>query len=220
MSSSSPDEGTAGLSAKDDSFRETAMAAATDAMQSELQAVRGVADRLDDHFMRAVELLCGCGGRIVVTGLGKSGHIGSKIAATLSSVGRPAHFVHSTEALHGDSGALVPGDVLIGLSNSGRTAETCAFARYATSLGVPVIAIVGVVDSPLAQLSTVTLDASVSREADPLNLAPTASTTAALALGDALAAAAMAAVHFTPDDFHRRHPSGSLGQQLAEEGAR
>lgn len=201
-------------------LRQSVMTAAVEAMQRELQAVQGVADRLDEQFLAAVDLLVACHGRIVVTGLGKSGHIGSKIAATLSSVGRPAQFVHSTEALHGDSGALMAGDVLIGLSNSGRTAETLAFARYATSLGVPVIALVGVPDSPLAELSNVTLDASVPREADPLNLAPTASTTAALALGDALAAASMAAANFTPDDFHLRHPSGSLGEQLAHEGGR
>lgn len=199
-------------------LRKVAFGAAADALQSERDALEAVSNRLGEDFFRAVELLVACTGRTVVTGLGKSGHVAGKIAATLSSVGRPAQFVHATEALHGDSGALTRGDLLIALSNSGRTAEAVAFARYAVSIGVPVIALVGVKDSPLADLSSAVIDASVAREADPLNLAPTASTTAALALGDALAAAAMAVARFTPDDFHLRHPSGSLGEQLATDG--
>lgn len=196
-------------------LRTVALSAAADALRIERDALDAVASRLGDDFFRAVELLVECRGRAVVTGLGKSGHVAGKIAATLSSVGRPAQFVHAAEALHGDSGALTPGDVLIALSNSGRTAEACAFARYAASIAVPVIAIVGVRDSPLAAMSDAVIDASVAREADPLNLAPTASTTAAMALGDALASAAMAVARFTADEFHLRHPSGSLGEQLA-----
>ena len=201
-------------------FRAVALKAATDALSSERDALEAVSGRLDDGFIHAVEVIMACRGRTVVTGLGKSGYIAMKIAATLSSVGRPAQFVHSTEALHGDSGALTPGDVLIALSNSGRTAEVCAFARYATSIGVPVIAIVGDRTSPLAMLSEAVVDASVEREADPLNLAPTSSTTAALALGDALAAATMAVAQFTPAEFHRRHPSGALGERLSTEAGR
>jgi len=196
-------------------LRTVALSAAADALRIERDALDAVSSRLGEDFFRAVELLVECRGRTVVTGLGKSGHVAGKIAATLSSVGRPAQFVHAAEALHGDSGALTSGDVLIALSNSGRTAEACAFARYAVSIAVPVIAIVGVRDSPLAAMSDAVIDASVAREADPLNLAPTASTTAAMALGDALASAAMAVARFTADEFHRRHPSGSLGEQLA-----
>jgi len=206
--------------ASPESFRDVAFEAAANALSSERDALEAVSGRLDDGFIRAVKLVTACRGRTVVTGIGKSGYIAMKIAATLSSVGRPAQFLHSTEALHGDSGALTPGDVLIALSNSGRTAEVCAFARYATAIAVPVIAIVGDRTSPLAVLSEAVIDASVAREADPLNLAPTASTTAALALGDALSAATMAVAHFTPDEFHRRHPSGSLGEQLSTESGR
>lgn len=193
----------------------TALAAATEAMRREIEAVEMASGRLDAGFLAAVRLVVACRGRVVVTGLGKSGHIGRKVAATLSSVGIPAHFVHATEALHGDSGSLVHGDVLVALSNSGRTAEVRAFAEYARHLEVPVVSIVGVVASPLADLADAVIDASVRQEADPLGLAPTASTTAALILGDALAAAAMAVSGFTASDFHARHPDGALGEQLA-----
>lgn len=194
-----------------------ALAVGREALRLERDAIERSSQLLGDDFVRAVDLVAHCPGKVVVTGLGKSGHVGAKIAATLSSVGSPAFFVHSVEALHGDSGALSKGDVLIALSNSGRTAETVALARYAATLGVEIISIVGVTDSPLAQLSAAVLDASVEREADPLGLAPTASTTVAIAIGDALAAAAMTVDRFTPADFHARHPSGSLGEDLAPE---
>ncbi|MDR1712249.1 MAG: SIS domain-containing protein [Propionibacteriaceae bacterium] len=200
------------------SVTQAAAQAAQDAASYELDAVRLVTSRIGPEMMRAVELVAGASGRVIVTGLGKSGHIGSKIAASLSSLGTPAFFLHSAEALHGDLGTLTGSDVLIALSNSGSTAEVRYVAEYAKAQQTPVIAIIGVTDSPIGRIADVVLDASVPREADPLNLAPTASTTAALVLGDVLAAAVMAQKGFTPADFHQRHPSGALGARLGSEG--
>ena len=171
----------------------------------------------------AIGMLIACRGRIVVLGLGKSGHVGAKIAATLSSTGSPAFFMHGTEALHGDSGGLVPGDVMIALSNSGETAEVVTMARYALSQGIPVICILSKPESTLAKLSNLVIDTGVVLEADPLGLAPTASTTVTIAIGDALASGLMTARNFTRDNFFQRHPQGSLGSLLAteiHEGAR
>lgn len=168
----------------------------------------------------ALRLLSERRGKVVVTGLGKSGHIGRKIAATLSSVGTPAVFIHSSEALHGDSGAVCPGDVMIGISNSGETEEVCSFALMASKRSVPTIAITKNTDSTLSRLSKVTLQIVLEAEADPLNVAPTASTAATLALGDALASGMMHLIGFTHDDFHQFHPGGSLGALLAEDGAK
>lgn len=165
----------------------------------------------------AIALLLSCTGRIVVLGLGKSGHVGAKIAATLSSTGSPAFFMHGTEALHGDSGGLVPGDVMIALSNSGETAEVVTMARYARSQGIPVICVLSKPESTLAKLSNLVIDTGAVIEADPLGLAPTASTTVTIAVGDALASGLMTARNFTRDDFFQRHPQGSLGNLLATE---
>src|SRR5690606_35757610 len=153
-------------------------------------------------------------GRVVVSGLGKSGHIARKIAATLSSTGTSALFLHAAEAIHGDLGMVVRGDVLLAVSRSGDSAELLALLPHLTRLAVPVIALTGNAGSPLARAAAVHLDASVAAEACPLNLAPTASTTAAMAMGDALAAALLAARGFTSDDFARSHPGGALGRRL------
>jgi arabinose-5-phosphate isomerase len=161
-----------------------------------------------------LELLFNCRGRVVVTGLGKSGLIGAKISATFSSTGTPSFFLHATDALHGDSGALVPGDVLLAISNSGETAEVCAFAQLMSDFGVEVLAMTAGPDSTLAKIADAVLDIATASEADPLNLAPTSSTTVTLALGDAIACALMAARNFTPKEFARLHPAGALGKQL------
>lgn len=165
----------------------------------------------------AISLLLACRGRIVVLGLGKSGHVGAKMAATLSSTGSPSFFMHATEALHGDSGGLVPGDVVIALSNSGETAEVVTMARYARSQGIPVICVLSKPESSLARLSDVVIDTCAVTEADPLGLAPTASTTVTVAIGDALASGLMTARNFTREQFFQRHPQGSLGNLLATE---
>lgn len=171
--------------------------------------------RLDAAFLSAVESVVVCSSRVVVTGLGKSGIIGRKIAATLASTGTPAIFVHAAEALHGDSGMVAPGDLLIALSASGETPEVCQFAGLVAAQGNPVVALTGRSDSTLAALAAHHLDVSVPREADPLNLAPTASTTAALAMGDALASALIVRRGFTERDFARCHPAGALGRRLS-----
>ena len=153
-------------------------------------------------------------GRVVVSGLGKSGHVANKIAATLASTGTPAFFLHAAEASHGDLGMVTRGDVVLAISNSGETAEMLALLPHLRRLGVPVIAMTGNAASTLARAATVHLDVSVSEEACPLNLAPTASTTAALAMGDALATALLEARGFTSEDFARSHPGGALGRKL------
>ncbi|MGH3626696.1 MAG: KpsF/GutQ family sugar-phosphate isomerase [Sciscionella sp.] len=174
--------------------------------------VESVADRLGQPFVDAVELILDADGRVAVTGLGKSGLVGRKIAATLSSTGTPAFFVHAAEAHHGDAGMVLPADVMIAISNSGETAEVVAFAHMAHARGTGVIALVGVLDSALAREADVFLDIQVEREADPLDLAPTASTTVTMAMGDALSIALMVLRGYRPEDFFLNHPAGALGR--------
>ncbi len=183
-------------------------------IQLEAEALARLADRLDESFARACELLRDCCGRVVVTGMGKSGHIGGKIAATLASTGTPAFFVHPGEASHGDLGMITPGDVVLAISNSGETAEILTILPIIKRMGVRLVAMTGRRDSSLARQADVVLDVSVAKEACPLNLAPTASTTAALAMGDALAVALYRARGFTREDFARTHPAGQLGRRL------
>ena len=173
-----------------------------------------VARRMDDTFVRAVALVLGVSGRVVVMGMGKSGHIGRKIAATLASTGTPAMFVHPAEASHGDLGMITRFDLVLGISNSGESEELTAILPLIKRMGVPLLAITGRRDSTLGRHASVVLDASVDKEACPHNLAPTASTTAQLALGDALAVALLDARGFKADDFARSHPGGALGRKL------
>lgn len=173
-----------------------------------------VAQRLDASFAQAIELVLGIPGRVVVMGMGKSGHIGRKIAATLASTGTPAMFVHPAEASHGDLGMITSADVVLGISNSGESEELTAILPLIKRMGVPLLAITGRPDSTLGRHANVVLDASVDKEACPHNLAPTASTTAQLALGDALAVALLDAHGFKADDFARSHPGGALGRKL------
>jgi len=190
------------------------LAAAREVLAIESAAIARVSDLLDERFGRAVELLLHCSGRVVVTGVGKSGAIGRKLASTLASTGTPALFLHSAEGLHGDLGMVAPGDVLMAISYSGRTDDLTGILPVVKAMGVPVVALTGNATSFLAAHADVVLDISVEKEACPLNLAPTASTTAALALGDALAVCAMNARHFTTEDFARFHPGGTLGRGL------
>lgn len=183
-------------------------------MRTEADAVIALENRVGEDFVRACELILACSGRVVVSGIGKSGHIANKIAATLASTGTPAFFVHPAEASHGDLGMITRDDVLIALSNSGSTSELLAIVPLLKRRGARLIAMTGAPDSPLARLADVHLDAGVEREACPLNLAPTASTTAVLALGDALAVALLDARGFGPDDFASSHPGGALGRRL------
>lgn len=180
----------------------------------EAEAVAALASRIDQRFLDAVQLILGCHGRVIVSGIGKSGHIARKIAATLSSTGTPAYFVHAAEAAHGDLGMITREDVLIVLSNSGESDELLAIVPLVKRWGGRLIAITGNPASSLAREADVHLDAAVKEEACPLNLAPTASTTAALALGDALAVALLDARGFGAEDFARSHPGGSLGRRL------
>jgi arabinose-5-phosphate isomerase len=183
-------------------------------LATEAAAVAALVDRLGEDFERACELLLACEGRVVVTGMGKSGHVGNKIAATLASTGTPSFFLHPAEASHGDIGMITARDAVIALSNSGETEELLTILPLIKRLAVPLIALTGNEASTLARYATVTLDVSVPEEACPLNLAPTASTTAALAMGDALAVAVLEARGFTEEDFARSHPGGSLGRRL------
>jgi len=180
----------------------------------ESRAVAALSTRLDSSFADALAILLACRGRVVVSGIGKSGHVGNKIAATLASTGTPAFFVHPAEASHGDLGMITAEDVMIALSNSGESTELVTIVPLAKRRGAKLIAITGNADSTLARQADVHLDAAVEEEACPLGLAPTASTTAALALGDALAVAALEARGFSPEDFARSHPGGSLGRKL------
>ncbi|WP_417068251.1 KpsF/GutQ family sugar-phosphate isomerase [Niveibacterium terrae] len=180
----------------------------------EAAAVADLSRSIDGDFVHAARLILEAPGRVIVTGVGKSGHIARKIAATLASTGTPAYFVHATEAAHGDLGMITRDDVVLALSNSGTTAEVLTIAPAIKRNGAKLIAMTGHPDSTLAQLADVHLDAGTAREACPLNLAPTASTTAALALGDALAVALLEARGFGPDDFARSHPGGALGRRL------
>jgi arabinose-5-phosphate isomerase len=187
---------------------------ARETLDIEAQAVLAMAARLDERFVRAVELLLACKGRVVVMGMGKSGHIGRKITATLASTGTPAMFVHPAEASHGDLGMITAQDVVLGISNSGESEELTAILPLIKRMGVPLLAFTGRLASTLGRHADVVLDTSVEKEACPHNLAPTASTTAQLALGDALAVALLDARGFKADDFARSHPGGALGRKL------
>ena len=191
-----------------------ALQLARDTLDIEAQALLGLKSRLDDRFAQAVQLMLNVQGRVVVTGMGKSGHIGRKIAATLSSTGTPAMFVHPGEASHGDLGMIKRVDIVLGISNSGESDELVAILPMLKRQGVPLIAMTGGLHSSLALHANIVLDCSVEKEACPLNLAPTASTTAQLALGDALAVALLDARGFKAEDFARSHPGGSLGRRL------
>lgn len=193
-----------------------ALALARETLQIEADAILAMQARLthDRRFADAVALLLRCGGRVVVSGIGKSGHIARKIAATLASTGTPALFVHAAEALHGDLGMITEHDALIAISNSGEAAEFLAIVPIIRRMGAKLIAITGNEDSRMAKLADIHLNARVDKEACPLNLAPTASTTAALALGDALAVALLDARGFREEDFARSHPGGALGRRL------
>jgi arabinose-5-phosphate isomerase len=183
-------------------------------VETEAAAIKQLLAKIDAHFARACEHLLACQGRIVVLGMGKSGHIGNKIAATLASTGSPAFFVHPGEASHGDMGMITKQDVVIAISNSGNTAEIALLLPLIKRLNVPLIALTGRMQSPLAEAATVALDVSVHQEACPLGLAPTSSTTAALVMGDALAIALLQARGFTAEDFALSHPGGALGRRL------
>lgn len=191
-----------------------ALRLARETLKIEADAVMGLCDRLTDEFPQAVSLLLECSGRVVVSGIGKSGHIARKVAATLASTGTPAFFVHPAEASHGDLGMITPADVLIAFSNSGETAELLSIVPIVKRMGARLISVTGNRASNLAHLADVHLDAGVEKEACPLNLAPTASTTAALALGDALAVAVLDARGFGEEDFALSHPGGALGRKL------
>jgi arabinose-5-phosphate isomerase len=190
------------------------LALARNVLETEAQAVLALAGRLDANFVAAVKLVLDCKGRVVVSGIGKSGHIAHKIAATLASTGTPAFFVHPAEAIHGDLGMIAADDVVIALSNSGESSELLTILPLLKRRGARLIAMTGNVKSTLAREADVSLDASVAREAGSLGLAPTASTTAALALGDALALALLDARGFGAEDFARSHPGGALGRKL------
>ncbi|MBK7975830.1 MAG: KpsF/GutQ family sugar-phosphate isomerase [Deltaproteobacteria bacterium] len=183
-------------------------------LQVEAHAIQALAERLDESFARAVEVLHGCAGKVAVTGMGKSGLVGRKIASTLASTGTPAFFLHPAEAIHGDLGMLDRDDVVLALSNSGETEEVLRILPLIKRLGCPMVVITGGPTSRMARAGDVVLDVSVDLEACPLGLAPTSSTTAALAMGDALAMALLVARGFQPQDFAARHPGGSLGRQL------
>ena len=180
----------------------------------EASALRGLAARVDARFVQAVQRVLQTTGRVVVMGMGKSGHIGRKIAATLASTGTPAFFVHPAEASHGDLGMVTGQDLVLAISNSGESGELTALLPVLKRLGVPLIAMTGGLNSTLARHADLTLDCSVEREACPMNLAPTASTTAQLAMGAALAVVLLDARGFRPEDFARSHPGGALGRKL------
>jgi arabinose-5-phosphate isomerase len=193
---------------------EPLIASARRALAVETRALESLAPRLGPAFAQACRICLECRGRVVVTGMGKSGHVAHKIAATLASTGTPAFFLHPAEAGHGDLGMITRVDAVLALSNSGETAELVQLLPQLKRLAVPLIVMTGRSDSTLARAATVTLDVAVAEEACPLNLAPTASTTAALAMGDALAVAVLEARGFTRADFARSHPGGALGRQL------
>ncbi len=183
-------------------------------LQTEANALTALVQRLDGQFAQACREMLACKGRVVVTGVGKSGHVCRKIAATLASVGTPAFFVHAGEASHGDLGMLLPGDTVLAISNSGSTQELLAILPAIKRLGLPLIALTGKRDSQLARMADISLDVSVDDEACSLGLAPTASTTVAMAMGDALAIALLEVRGFSPEDFARAHPGGRLGRRL------
>ena len=190
------------------------LALAQEVLRLEASEIEALANRLDENFYQAVRLILQCQGRVVVSGMGKSGHIGGKIASTFASTGTPAFFMHPAEASHGDLGMIMQGDVLIALSNSGESDEILAILPPLKRLGATIIAITGKNDSTLAKAADIHLSAHVSKEACPLGLSPTSSTTVALALGDALALCVLDQRDFTAEDFARSHPGGSLGRRL------
>jgi len=192
----------------------SALALAREVLRIEAHSIAALVDRIDADFQRAVDLLLGCTGRVVVSGVGRSGHIGRKMAATLASTGTPALFVHAAEAAHGDLGMVTARDVFIAMSYSGETAELLTIVPVIKREGMPMIALTGNAASSLARHADVHLNVFVEKEACPLNLAPTSSTTAMLALGDALAIACLDARGFSSDDFARSHPGGTLGRRL------
>jgi arabinose-5-phosphate isomerase len=183
-------------------------------LEIESDAIRELIPRLDEGFDRAVEILIACAGRVVVTGMGKSGLIAQKISATLASIGTPSLYLHPADAIHGDLGRIVKGDALVAISNSGDTEEILALVPWLKRLGVPLLALTGNPRSALAQAAEVHIDVGVRSEACPLGLAPTASTTAALAMGDAISMALLERRGFTVDDFAVLHPGGRLGKKL------
>jgi arabinose-5-phosphate isomerase len=191
-----------------------AIALAQETLSIEAQALTTMAARVGDEFVKATGLILACTGRVVVTGMGKSGHVGRKITATLASTGTPAMFMHPAEASHGDLGMITAADVVIAISNSGESEELTAILPLIKRMGVPMIAMTGRRQSALGQHADVVLDTSVDKEACPHNLAPTASTTAQLAMGDALAVSLLDARGFKADDFARSHPGGALGRKL------
>jgi len=190
------------------------LALARDTLAIEAMAIEAMAARLDERFVQATRLALACRGRLVVTGMGKSGHVGRKIAATLASTGTPAMFVHPAEASHGDLGMITRDDVVLAISNSGESEELTAILPLIKRMGVPLLAMTGRADSSLGRHADLVLDTGVTKEACPHNLAPTASTTAQLAMGDAFAIALLQARGFRPDDFARSHPGGALGRKL------
>lgn len=183
-------------------------------IKDEAQALLDLIPQIDDNFDNAVELILGCHGKVIVTGVGKSGHIGAKIAATLSSTGTPSFFINPLDVYHGDLGVMTPDDVVLAISNSGQTDELLRFIPMLQHMRVPIIGMSGNPGSLLAKYSTCHINVSVSKEACPLNLAPTSSTTATLAMGDALAVALMERRNFQPKDFAQFHPGGELGKRL------
>ncbi len=194
--------------------KRSALDIARNVLRIEAKEIEALADRLDESFETAVQLILECKGRVVVSGMGKSGHIGGKIAATMASTGTPAFFMHPAEASHGDLGMITNGDVVIALSNSGESEEILNIIPTIKRLGAKIISITGKATSTLAKESHIHLSAEVSQEACPLGLAPTASTTAALALGDALAVCVLDYRDFSAEDFAKSHPGGSLGRRL------
>lgn len=204
-------DATAGAPALD---ADRALALARRTFEIEARALHALGQRLGTEFSDAVRMVLGCRGRVIVMGMGKSGHVGRKVAATLASTGTPAFFVHPAEAGHGDLGMVQPGDVVLAISNSGESDELAAILPALRRLGTTLVAVTGRPDSTLARHADRVLSSAVDQEACPLNLAPTASTTAALALGDALAVALLDARGFGADDFARSHPGGSLGRRL------
>jgi len=189
---------------------------AKDVLKIEAQSILRLVDKIDSNFTRAVNLICKSKGRVIITGIGKSGLIGRKIVATLTSTGTPALFLHPVEGLHGDLGIVTREDVLIAISNSGETRELMPVINSVRHIGASVIAFTGGLTSTLAQASDIVIDVSVEKEACPFNLVPTSSSTAALAIGDALAIALLAEKRFNEKDFHKFHPGGSLGARLRE----
>jgi arabinose-5-phosphate isomerase len=183
-------------------------------IKDEAQAILDLIPHLDEQFDQAVELIIGCHGKVIVTGVGKSGHIGAKIAATLASTGTPSFFVNPLDVYHGDLGVMSKGDVVLAISNSGQTDELLRFIPMVLHMEIPIIGMSGNPQSLLAKYSTCHLNVSVKKEACPLNLAPTSSTTATLVMGDALAVALMERRHFQPQDFAQFHPGGELGKRL------